>query len=302
MQAKTKYRFMSATGKLPYNMTNDYMFRIVLQRDKETLIGLICSILHLSRDDVADVTVENPITPGEAIDEKEYQLDILVSLNNYTFINLEMQVINYNNWPLRSLAYLCRKFDSLHRGKNYSEIKPVYQVGFLDFTLFEGHPEFFARYQVRNARDGYLYTDKFNLFVVELNNTGLATAEDKQHGVDTWARLFKATTWEEIRMITKDNPSMCSTAESIYLSNADENVRELCRRRMDAIAHENFQKKLIQDLTDKNESLSVEVVSLSNKNRTLSDENQSLSSENKALSDEITRLRKLLETNNIDSR
>ena len=159
---------MSAKGKLPYNMTNDYMFRIVLQRDEETLKGLICSILHLSKDQVSYVKIENPITPGEAIDEKEYQLDILVSLNDSSYINLEMQVLNYNNWPLRSLSYLCRNFDNLHRGADYSEVKPVYQVGFLDFTLFKDHPEFFARYQLKNTKDGFLYTDKFNLYVVEL--------------------------------------------------------------------------------------------------------------------------------------
>lgn len=51
-------------------------------------------------------------------------------------------------------------------------------------------------------------------------------------------------------MITKDNPTMNSTAESIYMSNADENIRELCRRREDAIAHEEYQKKKIQELTD----------------------------------------------------
>ncbi len=246
---------MSATGRLPYNMTNDYMFRIVLQRDKETLIGLICSVLHLTRDEILDVKIENPITPGEAIDEKEYQLDLYVSLKNNTYVNLEMQVINYNDWPLRSLAYLCRKFDMLHRGEDYSIIKPVYQIGFIDFTLFEDHPEFFAQYQLKNTKDGYLYTDKFNILVVELSQTDLATAEDKSYGIDKWAKLFKATTWEEIKMLTKENPSMNSAAESIYLSNSDENIRELCRRREDAIAHENFQKKLIQNLTEENASL-----------------------------------------------
>lgn len=133
------------------------MFRIVLQRDRETLVGLICSILHLSRDEVIDVTIENPITPGESIEDKEFQLDILVSLNNNSYINPEMQVLNYNNWPLRSLSYLCRKFDNLQKGNDYSEVKPVYQVGFLDFTLFKEHPEFFAKYQLKNVKDGFLY-------------------------------------------------------------------------------------------------------------------------------------------------
>ena len=293
MEQTTNYKFMSAQGRLPYNMTNDYMFRIVLQRDRETLIGLICSVLHLSREEVVDVEIENPITPGEAIDEKEYQLDIYGSLNNNTFINLEMQVINYNNWPMRSLAYHCRKFDNLHRGEDYSVIKPVYQIGFLDFTLFEDHPEFCACYQMKNAKDNFLYTDKFNLLVIELNHTDLATDVDKQYGTDTWARLFKATTWEEIKMITQNNPSMNSTAETIFMSNSDENIRELCRRREDAIAHENYQKKLIQDLTDANAFLTDE-------NASLTDENASLTDENASLADEISRLIKLLDDNGIN--
>ena len=42
------------------------------------------------------------------------------------------------------------------------------------------------------------------------------------------------------------------------MSNADENIRELCRRREDAIAHEEYQKKLIQKQADEIASLSDE--------------------------------------------
>ncbi len=252
------YNYLSATGKLRYNMTNDYMFRIVLQKDKETLIGLICSILHLSREQVTDAYIDNPITPGDTIEDKEYQLDIVVVLNGSIIINLEMQVINYNNWPARSLVYLCRKFDNIARGKDYNTIKPVYHIGFLDFTLFENHPEFFARYQVRNAKDNYLYTDKFNLLVIELSNTNIATNEDKLYGIDKWAKLFKATTWEEIKMITKENPSLNSAAESIYNSNTDEYVIEACLRREEQLAHEKYQKEQIENLTNENNNLTNE--------------------------------------------
>ena len=86
-------------------------------------------------------------------------------------------------------------------------------------------------------------------------------------------------------MITKDNPSMNSTAESIYMSNSDEQIRELCRRREDAIAHENYQKKLIQELTNQNASLNDKVSSLTNAYESISNEN--------------AYLRKLLEDNNI---
>ena len=189
-----------------------------------------------------------------------------------------MQVINYNNWPMRSLSYLCRTFDDIARGEDYDNSHPVYHIGFLDFTLFKDHPEFYAKYQLRNVKDNYLYTDKFNLFVVELNHTELATDEDRLYGIDTWARLFKATTWEEIKMITEKNPSMNSAAEAIYISTSDRKVREQCRIREDNIAHEIYQNEKIKSLT--------------NKNKSLTNENQSLNSE-------IERLKKLLDDNGI---
>ena len=292
-KSTTKLHYINATGALKYNMTNDYLFRMVLQRDYETLIMLICSILHLERDEVIEAHIENPIEPGATISNKEYQLDIVVKLNGDINVNLEMQVINYKNWPMRSLSYLCRKFDGIARGSDYNAAETIYHIGFLDFTLFDDHPEFFAKYQVRNAKDNYLYTDKFNLFVVQLNSTTIATEEDKLYGIDTWARLFKAKTWEEIKMITKENPSLTSTAEAIYMSTADQNILEQCRIREDNIAHEKYQNELISSLTKEKNTLTKELKSLSN-------ENKSLSSENKSLSSEIIRLRKILENNGIE--
>ena len=72
-------------------------------------------------------------------------------------------------------------------------------------------------------------------------------------------------------MITKDNPSLNSAAESIYKSNADEYIIEACLRREEQLAHEKYQQEQIENLT----------------------------SENANLTDEIIRLRKLLEDNGI---
>lgn len=49
---------------------------------------------------------------------KEFILDINIMLNDDTLINLEMQVASEYNWSERSLSYLCRAYDQLHRGKN----------------------------------------------------------------------------------------------------------------------------------------------------------------------------------------
>lgn len=69
-------------------------------------------------------------------------------------------------------------------------------------------------------------------------------------------------------MITKDNPSMNSTAESIYLSNADTNIIEQCRAREDAIAHEKYQAEQIAELKSQLENANATIAELQAKLKT----------------------------------
>ena len=235
---------MEASGEISYNMTNNYMFRYILQKNKKVLKGLICSLLHLSPDLVVKVEITNPINLSGNIAGKEFILDINVMLNDNRQINLEMQVANEYNWPERSLSYLCRSFDQLYRGQKYEEVLPVIHIGFLDFTLHPQEPEFYATYQMLNVENHLVYSDKFTLSVVNLNQIELATEEDKRYKIDYWARVFKAKTWEEIKMLAKDNEYLQEAAESLYVANADEIVRQQCRAREDA---ERLQRTLERD-------------------------------------------------------
>ena len=100
-----------ATGAIPYGFTNDYMFRAILQKNIGVLKALICSMLHISPDQVKSLVITNPIILGQYIDSKEFILDIKVTLNDNTHIDLEMQVKNESNGEDRSLSYLCRSYD-----------------------------------------------------------------------------------------------------------------------------------------------------------------------------------------------
>ena len=94
----------------------------------------------------------------------------------------------------QTLSYLCRRFDQLDRGQDYTECKPAVHIGFLDFTPFPKCPEFYATYKLLNIKNQHSYSDKFILSVVGLTQIELSTDEDKAHGIDRWARLFKSTT------------------------------------------------------------------------------------------------------------
>lgn len=144
-----------------------------------------------------------------------------------------MQVVNEHNWPERSLSYLCRSFDGLNRGEDYLETKPVIQISLLDFTLFPEYPEFYATYQLLNVKNYIKYSDKLCLHVLDLTRIDLATEEDKQHQIDYWAALFKATTWEELRMLADKNESIAEAAETVYKLSEEEKIRLQCEARED---------------------------------------------------------------------
>lgn len=44
MQNKEQLSYADNTGVIPYNMTNDYMFRYILQENETVLRGLICAL------------------------------------------------------------------------------------------------------------------------------------------------------------------------------------------------------------------------------------------------------------------
>ena len=202
--------------------------------------------------------IYNPIVLGKYIKDKTFILDIKVLLNDDTIINLEMQLNDYGNWPERSLGYLCRNFDNLNKGDNYINTKAAIHIGFLNFTLFPHTPEFHAIYKMQNVKYHNVYTDKFMLHVIELNNVELATEEDHAYGIDKWASFFKAKTWEDLRMIIDNNPALQSAAETLYQLNMDEQFRETCDRFIRAEAEKNALHRIKAELTQANEALTAE--------------------------------------------
>ena len=228
----------SLTGPVPIRMTNDYLFRALLQTDNETLKHLIADVLHLPPDEIVTADILNPIELGRDLDAKEFILDVKVKLNHHSILNLEMQVLNYKDWPERSLSYLCRSFDNLTTGQDYIDVTPVIQIDFLDFTLFEEHPEFCSSYYFMNPKTGQIYTDKLQLHVVQLPQVKLATEEDIAHHVNDWARMFKATTWEELHMIAEHNPAVEHAIDSESTLLQDFIIRDAARRREEYYIHE----------------------------------------------------------------
>lgn len=252
---KTKFTpaLEKATGEIKYNMTNDYMFRALFQQNTVALKGLLSSLLHMPPENILSVEIMNPIVIGETINDKEFRLDIKAVLNHYQQINLEMQVVNRHDWPERSIGYLSRMYNSLQKGDQYINVKPAIHVGILNFSPFEGEPIFYSKNVLMDMNKHRIYSDKFQVNVLELKQIELATEEDKEWNLDFWAKLFKARTWEELRMIAKDNEYFTEASNTLCDLYADFNVRERCRDREDYELEQKYLHDTIDQLTKMHE-------------------------------------------------
>ena len=240
------------SGKIPYPLTNDYLFRVVVQRHDRVLRDILCSMLSLKEEDIQSIRITNQIVPGERIDEKEYILDINLLMNGSITVNIELQVINYNDWPERSLQYLCRSFDLLNKGQLYSDSKTTIHIGILSFALFPDFKEYFSSFRMMSEGSHKVFTDKFQLYTLCLPNLKHATKNDASFRRDMWGRYFKVKTWEELKAMADVYPVIEETAEEVYKCITDEAIRRRIEARED---YERRQRTLLWQLAEKDRQM-----------------------------------------------
>jgi hypothetical protein len=59
------------TGPLPFRMTNDYLFKYLLQSEEDVLKAIVCSYRDLNPDDIRSIYVMNAIQISDEIADKK---------------------------------------------------------------------------------------------------------------------------------------------------------------------------------------------------------------------------------------
>lgn len=146
-----------------------------------------------------------------------------------------------------------------------------------------------------NVKDHQVFSEKLMLNVLDLTHPQLATEEDQKYGIDQWAKLFKAKTWEEIRMIAERDECMSRAVETLYETNADEMIKEQCLAREEYYRHEAMVQ---QRLAEQERELAEQKQELAKKDHALAEKDHALAEKDQLLAEqkrEIARLKELLD-------
>ena len=210
------------------------MTNAVLQKNEEVLRNLLATLLEMDEADIVDCHLENPIELGKEIEGKECILDVKLILNHAKIINIELQVYKQTYWGERSLLYWARTYDSLKSEEDYGKLLPTYHIGILDFTLFEDHPKFMAKYQILDVEDGYLYSDKLCIKVLDLTQLEIARSQSEaDKKLLKWASIFKAETLEELEQLASGEEVFENMVVTMKQLSEDEKIRMQCEARED---------------------------------------------------------------------
>ncbi len=102
----------------------DIVFKRIFgdERNKSILISFLSAVLNMNKADLYDLTIVNNELLPEYNEDKQSILDIKIRLKNNTLINVEIQILAYQNMVDRIIYYLTRMYNSeIKKGDKYQK-------------------------------------------------------------------------------------------------------------------------------------------------------------------------------------
>ena len=224
------------------SLKNDYVFKKLFSQDTEILTDLInCALGFSKKSGIISVKVKNHDILADEIKKKYIILDIRAVDKSGNEYDIEMQVRKYENYPKRTLYYLCRMYgDQLNAGENYSVLCPVIGIHFLDYEQFPKHKDdFHYHFYLKDTRYPELsLTEDISLHIFEL--PGIERNLKNYDRLQEWLYFFNHAheEGEETMEVNYNNPMIKKAYNALKALSADERTRELAERREKALKDE----------------------------------------------------------------
>lgn len=117
-------------------LTSDYVFKRIFgqEENKQALKDFLESILD---EEMLKIEIKNPEIPKNFYDSKYGVLDLKVTLNDKSIVDVEMQMKNEHNIEQRDTFYLASNYvNELKEGEPYTNCKKSIVINILNFMYY----------------------------------------------------------------------------------------------------------------------------------------------------------------------
>ena len=172
---------------------NDFAFKRIFgdEQHKEVLISFLNSVLDLSGErEVVEVQIVDPYQVPRLKQFKETILDIKATCQSGRQFIVEMQVEHQHHFYKRALYYSSKAYtEQLHIGVDFTELKPVYFIGVLNFEAIPGS-RYLSRHIILDEETHEQHIRDFEFCFIELPKFTKHESE-LQSIVDKWIFFLK---------------------------------------------------------------------------------------------------------------
>ena len=217
---------------------NDVVFQNLFGRNehKEILISFLNAILTSSEEGkIKDVVInEKKISVSTLLDEKISILDIYVTTDKNTHINVEMQLINEYNIIKRSLFYWSKMYlNQINTGDKYKLLNKTITINLLDFNFIKDD-KFHNVYHLTEDETKEQLTDVMEINFIELKKFR-DSIKDKDNKLHKWLSFIINPGGKDVENIIMVDEDLKKAREILSSISADEETRQLAEMRDKAI-------------------------------------------------------------------
>ena len=200
----------------------DFAFKELMRNDYVRK-GFLSAVLDINDTLIKSTVLLNTNMPKVHDDEKQSILDVRLTMNDDTEIDIEIQLAYMKAWADRSTFYVSKMLvEQVGINRNYTNIKKCVGISLLDFNYIKETERFHTVFHLREDTESIKYTDVLEIHVVELPKL-----PQKDDGTDLydWIRFIKAKDKEEFEMLAKQNSYLTKAYETLEEISADKQKR-----------------------------------------------------------------------------
>ena len=269
--------------RIKYFMSNDVAFKTFFRNNPKMLKKVISMSLRIKESEINSIIYLNNELSKDSPEDKLGIVDLLVEINNKKKINIEIQNVEKHNFKERAEFYLSKIYvEDLKRGEDYSNVKEVYGIFFLNYDD-KNYPNFFSviqSYDIINMKctKSLKTMVVYNLSHIDEIDRYNFTEEEKD-----MLRFIKSKNEEELIDMAEKSMTLNEAMEQLRIINADEKLRQMLfyaeLQRLD----ENTRKKYEREVEEKNRILVENNIKLEENTKKLENNNKKLENNNRKL-------------------
>ena len=162
-----------------------------------------------------------------AKEQKYGILDLGVELANGKFVNVEIQLRNFNNIEERTTFYASKKItEQLGNGTNYEDLKPVIIIAILDYSFIDLPDYFTETIRVSANHRNYELNNTVKYYYIELNKFRNQNP-DMSLPLNQWLAFLDMERGDLLDMAKKKNKLIKKAVENYEVLTGDAEVKRL---------------------------------------------------------------------------